>query len=326
MAEDTTSSAAPVVLVALDREGSLVTVLERERYAVIHVQTGALAIEWARDVQPDGVIVQDQLSDMTGVDVCRILCSDPQVRENVPIVVLGRGPTTGTEQIAALRAGAWDCLRHPGDPEELLLKLRTYVQAKRSVDVALGEGVLDPTTGLHSRGGLAHRARELGALMARERKALACVVFSFEIDPREPTAEHLIAKAARVLKSTERISDVIGALGPTEFAVVAPGTDHAGALRLAQRISAAMGEGEAPSRGGVLAPVARLRVGYDAVSNLRYSPVDPLELLAHAASALRNGKPEPGFPWVRRFDAANGHDGGGGPAPRSSGGQRRISQ
>ncbi len=45
-----------------------------------------------------------------------------------------------------------------------------------------------------------------------------------------------------------------------------------------------------------------LRVGYDAVVNLKYAPIDPVALLGRAAAAVRNGRPEPGFPWVRRFD------------------------
>jgi len=47
-----------------------------------------------------------------------------------------------------------------------------------------------------------------------------------------------------------------------------------------------------------------LRAGFDAVVNLKYSPTDAVELLTRAAAAVRNGKPEPGRPWVRRFEAA----------------------
>ncbi len=55
-----------------------------------------------------------------------------------------------------------------------------------------------------------------------------------------------------------------------------------------------------------------LRVGYDAVVNLKYAPIDPVALLGRAAAAVRNGRPEPGYPWVRRFDVGtptneNGH-------------------
>jgi hypothetical protein len=46
----------------------------------------------------------------------------------------------------------------------------------------------------------------------------------------------------------------------------------------------------------------RLEAGYDAVANLGYTPIDPVDLLARAAHAVRAGKPEPDCPWVRRFE------------------------
>ena len=83
-------------------------------------------------------------------------------------------------------------------------------------------------------------------------------------------------------------------------AVLAPGTDAAGAVSLARRIAAmlhdALGEHLPPGEG------PELRVGYDAVANLMYCPTDPVELLGRAATAVRTGTPEPEYPWVRRFD------------------------
>jgi hypothetical protein len=47
-------------------------------------------------------------------------------------------------------------------------------------------------------------------------------------------------------------------------------------------------------------------VGYEAATNLKYSPIDPVALLARATAAVRDGKPEAGAPWVRRFELAAG--------------------
>src|SRR5438552_2217010 len=106
----------------------------------------------------------------------------------VPILIIATDKPTPEQRVAALRAGAWDFVRHPGDPEEVALKLQTYVQAKRNIDVAFAEGLIDPATGLHSRPGLARRARELGALMARTHGALARVVVMLAADAPAPPA------------------------------------------------------------------------------------------------------------------------------------------
>ncbi|HYT84629.1 MAG TPA: response regulator [Gemmatimonadales bacterium] len=297
----TATAGQPIVLITVVKDHSLERVLDTNGYAVVQPPTGTLAIEWARDIKPDLIILDAELPDMSGVDACWMFRNDPHIGRNVPVLLVTADKPTPDQRVTALRAGAWDFLRYPGDLNELTLKLQTYVQAKRNIDVALAEGLVDPTTGLHSRSGLARRARELGALMSRNRGALACVVFAVEAEPADPKTGSLVAQSAR-------LSDVVGALGPAEFAVLAPGTDDVGAVKLAERVGGTLREA---IRGpGPRASWPTLRIGYDAVANLKYSPIDPVALLSRAAAAVRMGKPEPDRPWVRRFADA------GKPAPR----------
>ena len=289
-----TTTARPVVLIAVARERSLTPVLGPAGYTVVEAATGARALERARHARPDIIILDAELPDMTGLEACRSFRGEPHIARNVPILLLTTGPPTPEQRVTALRAGVWDFLRHPGDPDELALKLETYVQAKRNIDATLAEGLVDPATGLHSRPGLARRARELGALMARHHGALACVVFAVDSKPADPRTANLVAQTARVC-------DVVGSLGPGEFAVLAPGTADDGVLKLAQRVASALCA--APGGGEAKQVTPGLLVGYDAVVNLKYSPIDPVALLGRAAAAVRNGRPQPGYPWVRRFDA-----------------------
>jgi DNA-binding response OmpR family regulator len=283
--------ASPVILTAMRQESSLASLLEGDRWAVIHAHTGTLALEWARDLRPDIIIVDPDLPDMAGVDLCRALHGDLRIGHNVPILLLARDKPSAEQRVTALRAGAWDFVRYPADPGELSLKLQTYLQAKRNIDVALAEGPADPLSGLHSRPVLARRARELGALMSRRHGALACVVFSLDVDPSEARVGHLLVRAVR-------LSDVVGVLSSTEYGLIAPGTDHAGAITLARRVSGVLRA--SVDDGNVIVPGRTLRVGYDAVANLSYTPVDPAELLMRAAAAVRQGEPEAGAAWVYR--------------------------
>ena len=289
-----TAPAPPLILIAANPEHSLASVFEGRNYIVVQVHTGTLAGEWVRDVRPDTIIIDAELPDMSGIDACRLLHSDLRIGHTVPTLILTPNKPTPDERVAALRAGVWDFLLYPPDPEELLLTLDTYVQAKRNIDVALA-GLVDPATGLHTRPALARRARELGALMSRARGGLACVVFALDADPAEPKAGSIVVRSARV-------SDVVGALSPTEFAVLAPGTDQAGAVKLAKRIGGALRDVVGAS--GSLASAPALQIGYDAVPNLKYSPIDPVALLLRATTAVRTGTPEPGCSWMRRFDEA----------------------
>ncbi|HXF94971.1 MAG TPA: response regulator [Gemmatimonadales bacterium] len=288
------TTARPVVLVAAVHQRSLPGLAADERYATVQVYSGTLALRWTRDLRPDLIVLDLELPDMSGMEVCRLLHADPRIGHYVPILLLVGGPPTPEQRVAALRAGAWDFICHPPDPDDLSLKVQTYVQAKRNIDRALGDGLADAGLGVHTPPALARRARELGALMARKHGALACVVLSLESDATDGTAGGMVVRASR-------LSDVVGALSPTEFAVLAPGTDHGGALNLARRLGAVL-------RGAVVGgtpvvPGKTLRAGYDAVTNLTYAPIDPVDLLLRARAAVRHGKPEPAEPWVRRFEA-----------------------
>jgi PleD family two-component response regulator len=294
----TGTSVPPVVLIAAAQQPLLASALKDNPYAaVVQVHTGTLALQWAPDLRPDTIILEADLPDMSGTAVCRLLHGDPRIGHDVPIVILAPDQPTPEQRVSALQAGAWDYLPYPSTPEDLSLKLQTYVQAKRNIDLALAGGLFDPTTGLYSRPALARRARELGALMARKHGALACVVFALQTDAADTDAGSIVARTARV-------SDAVGALSPTEFAVIAPATDEAGAVQLAQRIADALCA--LPGAGGGLAPESALRVGYDAVANLTYSPIDPVELLARATAAVQSGIPEPHHRWLRRFDVGTG--------------------
>ncbi len=303
----TTKPTPPVVLLAGAPAPAVTSVLDGARYEVHRVATGALALECAPSLRPDTIILDAELPDMSGLEGCRWLQTDPRIGHNVPILILTPDVPSPEQRVAALRAGAWDFVRPSDDRGDLALRIEILIQAKRNIDVALAEGALEPPSGLQSRAGLARRARELGALMARERRALACVVFELDIEPADPGAGSRVARASRV-------SDVVGELGPGEFAVLAPATDQAGAVHLARRVAEQLhdriGDGQQAA--------VSLRVGYDAVANLGHWPIDPVALLVRATAALRRGTPDPGFPWVRRFDAGPTTDTSGSGTPRVS--------
>ena len=70
---------SPLVLIANDQEWSarsLESTLEPNGYAVVRAFTGAQALARARSELPDVVILDAQMPDMHGFDVCRELRRD----------------------------------------------------------------------------------------------------------------------------------------------------------------------------------------------------------------------------------------------------------
>lgn len=284
------------------------TLLEGGGYAVLQERSAQHVLERARSTEPDLIVVDAELPDVAGAELCRTLRGDPRVSSSTPILLLVREPASRAERIAALRAGAWECITPPHDADEILLKIGAYVRAKLDADRARAEGLLDPTTGLYNRQGLARRARELGSQAFREHGPLACVVLAVDLEPHELAPSQpgstVVGRCVQALKASARLSDVIGRLSPTEFAVLAPGTDADGARRLAERLAGSV-TGPAgtttPAAGAAAPTTLRVRCGYEAVANVGYAPIEPVDLLVRAAAAVRTGKMDSGN-WLRRFD------------------------
>jgi diguanylate cyclase (GGDEF)-like protein len=298
----------PLVLLAGDGHEAtrwLRGLLEGGGYAVLQERSAQHALERARTTEPDVILADADLPDMPGVELCRTLRADPRVSSSTPILLMIREAATRTQRLAALRAGAWECIAPPHDADEILLKIGAYVHAKLDADRARTEGLLDAGTGLYNRQGLARRARELGSQAFREHGPLACIVLALDIEPAEPAAGAQGANLGRyvqAIKAAARLSDVIGRLSANEFAVLAPGTDAGGARRLAERLANSVSAATVASAAGAAsAPPVRVRCGYEAVANVGYAPIEPVDLLVRAAAAVRTGRAD-SESWLRRFD------------------------
>lgn len=280
----------PLILLANDQEWSarsLESVLGPQGFASVRAYTGRQALELARRVHPDAVIVDAGMPDISGIEICQRLRDDLEFPRSTPIVVTTAGPASRAQRLEALRAGAWEFLSQPIDAESLLLKLDHYVQARREIDRSREDSLLDPATGLYNARGLARRAREIGADATRRRAPLACVALSPTLDARDEqeldprVAEHV----GDVCRRTARSSDAVGRLGRSEFAIIAPATDQGGARRLVERLKDQV-ESLPLVIDGAHRPV-RFKAGYYAVSDFSQSSVDAVELLLRAASAIR---------------------------------------
>jgi diguanylate cyclase (GGDEF)-like protein len=309
MANRDKASNAPLVLIANDQEWSarsLESILGPSGYAVVRAYTGQQALERARTSQPDLIILDAQMPDMHGFEVCRALRGDPRFSATTPIVITTSGPSGRTQRLEAYRAGAWEFLGQPLDGEALLLKLNTFLQSKREVDGLREENLLDPGTGLYNMRGLSRRAREIGAEAFRRRDPVACVVFAPDIEESEEEspeeeARRMSDQVALLFRQAGRASDAIGRLGMAEYGVIAPATGPEAAVRLARRLGGAVESSPIPIRGGER--TLRLRAGYCAVPDFAESSVDAVELLLRATTALRDLKREgPAGERIRAFD------------------------
>src|SRR4051812_48289334 len=108
------------VLVVDDTEGSRYSVtrmLQKARYGVKEAATGRETLRLAAE-QPDLIILDINLPDMTGYEVCRRLKADPATA-SIPILHLSASFIESESRAAGLEGGADGYLTYPVDSREL---------------------------------------------------------------------------------------------------------------------------------------------------------------------------------------------------------------
>src|SRR2546426_2169078 len=120
MTERMPQSGLPLVLLAGDGKEAtrwLRVLLEGGGYAVLQERTGQHGLERAGTTEPDVILVDAELPDMAGVELCRMLRAHPRVSSRTPILLAIRHAPTREQRPAALRAGAWECIPPPPSAE-----------------------------------------------------------------------------------------------------------------------------------------------------------------------------------------------------------------
>ncbi|MBI3462610.1 MAG: response regulator [Planctomycetes bacterium] len=161
------------VLLVDDDEGTLRLLqgyLSSEGYQTSPASDGMAALEAARRIRPDLILLDGVLPGLHGFDVCRRLKKES--RTCLIPVILVSVLRSHEDKLRGTEAGADDFLTKPVDKEQLLARMRALLRSKRTTDLledaetvifTLARAVesRDPSTGGHVER-VSHYAVELG--------------------------------------------------------------------------------------------------------------------------------------------------------------------
>ncbi len=95
-------------------------------FETVDTADGRLVCDLARAKQPDLILLDWMLPNLSGASVCERLRESPETR-NIPVImVTARGEET--DKITALNAGADDYVTKPFSPPELLARIRAVLR------------------------------------------------------------------------------------------------------------------------------------------------------------------------------------------------------
>jgi len=160
--------AQPAVLVVDDQQANLQmlsALLARSGYRVLPALSGREGLDLAASGKPDVVLLDMKMPGMDGFEVLKRLREDSSSRD-LPVIFL-TADNDREHLVRAFAAGAIDYITKPFVSEELLARVRTHVELKKSRDALRG---------------FAQEKQEMAELVAHDlRNYFANIIFSADL-------------------------------------------------------------------------------------------------------------------------------------------------
>ena len=200
-----------------------------------------------RHRSPDLILLDLDMPDMSGFDVCRILKADPELCM-IPVLFLSGSGTSG-DKVRGLDLGAVDYITKPFDDFELRARVRAAMRTKQLQDLLIEHAHIDPLTGLPNRRALMDRLRMEWSRMQRHGGELSFIMADIDYFKRvndtygHSIGDKVLQEVARTIARQCREADLPVRYGCEEFAVVVPNEGMSGAVSLGRTLPPGGGEG-----------------------------------------------------------------------------------
>ncbi len=149
--------------------------LHRAGYEVVVAQNGVEALKKVLAVQPDLIILDLMMPEVSGIEVCQRLRSQPQTA-NVPIIVLSAMSQTA-EKVKALKAGADEYLVKPVEHIEMAARIEALLERTRRLRQAQPVKVGKVLSFVGAKGGVGTTtvALNVASVLANQHKTVTAV-------------------------------------------------------------------------------------------------------------------------------------------------------
>lgn len=287
----------PLILIIDDSPESirLLSGLILDKGDVVFATSGEAGLTLARQRRPDLILLDVEMPDLSGYEVCRRLKDDADTRDIAVMIVTAHH--SSAHEVQALEAGAIDFLTKPLAPAVVRARVQTQLTLKRQADALHRQAMLDGLTGLYNR---AYFHEHLELEWRRHLRQQAPLGFALlDIDYFKAFNDQyghvagdacLRRVAAALVASTRRPAEFVVRYGGEEFAIVMPNTSREEIGRFGQWICRQVQDLAIPHSASSVAPVVTLSAGL--VVLVPGTAVTWSDLIERADRALYRAKQE----------------------------------
>jgi len=216
-------------------------ILMSEGYSVITARDGKEALELFKKESPDMVILDVKMPHLTGLEVLDRIKKYFGERY-IPVIFLTVSIKID-DKLRALHSGAVDYLAKPLSPQELLARIKNFLEIKERHDNLKKAATYDWMTGMLNKEHFINKAKEELEKAIRNKTPLSLLFI--DIDHFKDINDNIghmagdavIAGFAERIKKSIRKIDVMGRFGGDEFMLMLPQKGKKDALTVAERLN-----------------------------------------------------------------------------------------
>ncbi len=220
---------------------SLGVILE-DHFFVDAYSSGQAVLEACEDLLPDLILLDINLPDISGLDICRRLKAKATF-ENIPIIFITSNYDTGCQN-ACWEAGSTDFIGKPITASTLIHRTKNHLENKLRLEKLIELTYKDPLTGLFNRHYLDLEVANVFKQTSREKKPFSLLMLDLDFFKLyNDQYGHLQGDACLKLiadvieRSIQRPQDIAIRYGGEEFLIILPYTDFEGVKFICDRIS-----------------------------------------------------------------------------------------
>ena len=230
-------------ILLVDDDAMVVRILSRmlSDFTPIRFATsGHAALKLAHESAPDLVLLDVDMPDLSGFEVCKAFKSDPALAE-VPIIFVTSHESPQLEA-KGLELGAADFIIKPPHAPLVLARVRTYQRLKVLSDTMRSAVKMDFLTGAVTRREI---EKALTMEWSRAQRSAAPLAFllvdiegftAYNAEFGEEKGDTCLKSVADALRAAaHRPTDILGRFAGGKFGLLLPETDASGARTIAQR-------------------------------------------------------------------------------------------
>jgi diguanylate cyclase (GGDEF)-like protein len=262
------STSKPKILIVDDHPINIQVLYQAfsEDHHVCMATTGKQALDVCYSQQPDLILLDIEMPDMNGFEVCAKLKACAETRD-IPVIFVTAHIDEETET-RCFSEGAVDFISKPINRNTVRARVKTHLLLKAQSDMLRQLVYLDGLTEVHNRRYFDEKLEQEWKLANRNDLPLSLIMIDVDFFKKyndlygHQAGDDCLRRVAQIIRDTfNRPTDLVARYGGEEFVCLLPNTGLAGAMEVAEIIRLRLLEQKIPHAGSTVYPFVSISLG-----------------------------------------------------------------